>query len=80
MFALWYLISKPRVKASNSAAFNDFGYKKTFSGVGFFLIKDGDAYRMIAKQDFDSTIIDLNNLSDTFQEGKNGCTLENGML
>ena len=42
MFALWYLISKPRGQARVTSPEFSFGYKKSYSGVGVFLLQQLD--------------------------------------
>ena len=62
MFALWYLISKPRGKAKITTPEIPFGYKKSYSGVGVFLYKQGEDLWLQAKQDYDTAPIDLKKL------------------
>ena len=80
MFALWYLISKPRNKAIITSPEFVFGYRKSYSGVGVFLYKQGNEMRLQAKQDYDTGPIDLQKLSEKYVEGETGCTLDFNLL
>jgi len=50
MFALWYMISKPTMKTRKTKD-EQFGYKPQFSGLGIFVYRQNNQYKLFAAQD-----------------------------
>ena len=57
LFACWYLLSHARSdnsveqlssSSTNSKVIEEFGFRETFNGVGIFVYKDGQEYKIVA--------------------------------
>ena len=49
VFALWYLVTEPKLESINTK--NEFGFVNMFNGIGFFVYKKGGRLFMRAFQD-----------------------------
>jgi len=48
LFACWFLIGNPRIRPNSIANNMSFGFRETFNGVGVFVFKESQDYKIIA--------------------------------
>ena len=75
LFAIWYLLGDPRIRPNSIANNMTFGFRETFNGVGIFVFKESQDYRLIAIENHGNEQITMNKLGKNFKEGVNGCTV-----
>jgi len=48
LFATWFLLSEPVIRPGSIGANMTFGFRETFNGVGIFVFKESQDYKLIA--------------------------------
>ena len=77
LFACWFLLGNPMIKkAGNITPAMGFGWREMFVGVGVYVFKQGDKYKIIAAQNLGNVALNTGNLMSQYQEGVNGCELK----
>jgi hypothetical protein len=75
IFALWYLVTEPRVPGGPDV--KEFGYSQVFNGIGVFLYQKDDVLRIVAKQDLGVDRIELSDLDrKVYKREETGCTIK----
>ena len=46
VFAIWYMISTPKLLSRENKTPDAFGYKAQFSGIGIFVYREGDDFKL----------------------------------
>ena len=49
LFACWYLLGQARISENEGrGVVDEFGFRETFNGVGIFVYKEGQEYKIVA--------------------------------
>ena len=75
MFACWFLLSAPKIRPGAQTNMTSFGFREYWSGVGVFVFKENDKYKIMAAQNHGSDQVTLASLGKSFNNGVNGCII-----
>ena len=75
LFASFYLLSGPSVRAGIHNSKKAFGFREYWSGVGVFVFKEGENYKIMAKENHGNDQVNLDYLGKNFKENENGCVI-----
>ena len=80
IFAAWFLVSFPKIRPGLIKEKMAFGYRETFNGVGVYVFKESEDYKIIAMENYGNEQITLSSLGKHFKSGTNGCTIKDKAL
>ena len=80
IFAAWFLVSFPKIRPGLIKEKMAFGYRETFNGVGVYVFKESEDYKIIAMENYGNEQITLSSLGKHFKSGTNGCTIKDKTL
>ena len=80
IFAAWFLVSFPKIRPGLIKEKMAFGYRETFNGVGVYVFKESEDYKIIAMENYGNEQITLSSLGKHFKSGTNGCTIRDKAL
>ena len=76
LFAMWFLMTEPKIREGTIEHEKVFGFRDKFNGIGMFVYKIGDAYRMQVMENPGTEQVSLKKLSKKFNNGVNGCVID----
>ena len=76
IFACWFLVHMPHIGVQSIDSSMTFGFRDTFNGIGIFVFKEMQQYKIVAAQNMGTEQINLLKLNKIFKDGVNGCVLE----
>jgi hypothetical protein len=82
VFAIWYTLSDPEKKlvdAQNSFAMH-FGFRQRYDGVGIFVYKEGDDFKLVAKEDRGLERVDIETIKKGYKALENGCKIPKAFI
>lgn len=80
MFACWFLLGNPHIREGSIASSMPFGFRETYNGVGVYVIKVENVYKIVAVQNLGNEQTTLKKLNNAFREGYTGCELDKSAL
>ena len=75
LFACWFLVSFPKIRPGLIKEKMAFGYRETFNGVGVYVFKESEEYKIVAMENYGNESITLSMLGKNFKSGTNGCVV-----
>ena len=80
LFAAWFLLSDPHIRAGSIGSNMTFGFRETYNGVGVFFFKESQDYKLVALENHGNEQVTLAKLGKSFKNGVNGCIIDTSIL
>ena len=75
LFAIFFLNSPPNIRPGAIGNNMTFGFRETFNGVGLFVYKESNDYKLVVAENAGASQTTLVKLAKDFQDGVNGCII-----
>ena len=82
ILAIWYTLSDPEKKladAQNSFAMH-FGFRQRYDGVGLFVYKEGEDFKIVAREDRGLERVELDSIRKNYRALENGCKIPKAFM
>ena len=77
IFAVYDLFTDPKIKPESIGVNMPFGFRETYNGLGVFVFKENDNYKIVAMENQGNEQVSLAKLAKSFQSGINSCIIKN---